>query len=1759
MEPRNWMPAADMDVGPLVKLVFGFWSIFVFNYALSNSECLAQGQPGFLAPGDASAPGRIISGSPGQFVTFNWSQTSGTLSYQLNIRDVTDGPNGPVSNFTNNAAGATFRSVALTYHHSYRWNVYACSGANATGSRTLSATNWFRLLNPPTPDEPGQSSETSASTVLGLTPRFLWTRVRQADAYGLYVSKAPYGPENLVYSAKLTDVTSGEFSIPSNQLAPGTRYRWDMTSYWNNEETSPSSELYFVTDTLPVAPLFFAVIISEFDRVILGWSDRSDNEFGFTIARRTGSGNWSRIADVSANVQDYTDSAVMPGTTYTYRLSAFNGIGQSSENDATTTTPPSPDIPLPPTGLSASAVANGISLIWNDNSVNETAFVIQRRRISDGVVTSIFVGANEERYLDTSVVPYTDYCYTVRAESSAGHSSPTQEQCATFAPPNEVPVAIIAGSLTPVTGSATYSANYSTGSGTLQYSWVTSDGQRQNGRTAQFQFNSPGQYIISLIVTDLALRTSTASVTVNVQAANNGTGTGQSLGADPVVLSSGNYIQEHIDLRLPGKGFPFEFKRFYNSKFSDQTGCPIGFGWTHSYNQRIQDTGTNVLVIQGDGATWTFFPTNGGYVAEAGVFDSLVREDDTWLLRDKAQTVRRFTTNGLLLSITDKNANTLTLFYEGGFLRRIQDTVGRTILFHANDLGCISEIVDPIGRTIRFEYEQTNLVRVIDAKGLTNSYTHTASNQLEDARNANGVIYLHNEYDPLNSVVVRQHDAFTNWTYFAYDFTNRITYQTNALGKVSIHSFDHRLLVTNIVDEAGHQQGFGYDDARNRILIRDKDGNATRYGYDSRGNVTSKTDALGNITTIEYDSLNSPIRRVDPLTNVTTFGYDSLGNLVSTTNALHHISRIEYTAWGLPLILTDPRGIATTNEFDRQGNLVAVIDAMGFKTRFEHDAVGRKIRRVDALNRTNFFFYDNNDNLLYTVDALQGTNSFTYDANNNRIFHRDPRGVITASVFDLKDHLVATLAPLGFTISNRYDAIDRKVETQDARGNPTRFTYDDVGNLIAVTNALNEVTQFTHDPNGNQTSVVDPSGYYVTNFFDALNRKTVTIEPSISTNLTLYDALGRVIATTNANGGVTRFFHDAIGRLTNVADIAGNAVFFDYDANGNRIRTTDPNGHNWVNVFDELNRLLEQSDPQGHRTIFRYDTVGNLTNKLTPNGDSISYGHDALNRLTKITYPTGPPLSFAYDSVGNRTQMVDSLGTTTWVYDDLNRLVSVTDPYGQSVTNEFDIAGNRVALTYPGNLTVRYSYDPLNRMVALTNWLGGVITYGYDSRGNLVATTNADSTTAAYGYDVGSRLVALTNARADASVIAAYALTLDGMGNHLESSQAQPLYPLLPNQTNNYSYDSDNRLTVVDGKSVTHDSNGNLTGLGSERFGYDFENRLIQFTLSNFTGACAYDGMGNRLAATTNAVMRRLVLDRLGGLTQVLAETDTNGVAFARYVFGLGLSQRITPDGTVSTYHFDVRGSTVALSDSTGSVTDGYAYDSFGVPANQDGDSPQPFRYLGRHGIMDDSSGLYYARARHFSPQLGRFLTKDLLTGNDGDVQSLNRYIYALNNPLRLIDISGLSPREVVARAALGGSSDIPAHALLLTGHPFYLNNADPTAAIHAASVDWLLVGQGSVRLIKGVFALASGAIEASAGITIAAGGVASCFNTGIGCLGIPYGAGLAAPGIAISAGGFTLIVTGSTEILSGLLDQRSPLQDSIFEKYGEAIDEVFQ
>jgi hypothetical protein len=76
-----------------------------------------------------------------------------------------------------------------------------------------------------------------------------------------------------------------------------------------------------------LAPVVAAQSLSN----VLSWTDNSNNESGFNIERKIGTnGTFAQIATVGSNVTSYTDSNVTAGTTYCYRVNAFNSAGPSA-------------------------------------------------------------------------------------------------------------------------------------------------------------------------------------------------------------------------------------------------------------------------------------------------------------------------------------------------------------------------------------------------------------------------------------------------------------------------------------------------------------------------------------------------------------------------------------------------------------------------------------------------------------------------------------------------------------------------------------------------------------------------------------------------------------------------------------------------------------------------------------------------------------------------------------------------------------------------------------------------------------------------------------------------------------------------------------------------------------------------------------------------------------------------------------------------------------------------------------------------------------------------------------------------------------------------------------------------------------------------------------------------------------------------------------------------------------------------------------
>ena len=268
--------------------------------------------------------------------------------------------------------------------------------------------------------------------------------------------------------------------------------------------------------------------------------------------------------------------------------------------------------------------------------------------------------------------------------------------------------------------------------------------------------------------------------------------------------------------------------------------------------------------------------------------------------------------------------------------------------------------------------------------------------------------------------------------------------------------------------------------------------------------------------------------------------------------------------------------------------------------------------------------------------------------------------------------------------------------------------------------------------------------------------------------------------------------------------------------------------------------------------------------------------------------------------------------------------------------------------------------------------------------------------------------------KSNGDIIADYTYTLDAIGNHLSVNQQEPMEkPTLSAADVNYTYNNANRIVNAGDDSFTHDLNGNILSKsgsgGNATFSYNADDMLTGVS-GVFNASYVYDANGHRRAATRNGITTRYVLDINSSMEQVLIETNASNAPQYYYIHGNGLIYRIrATDSTTQFYHYDYRGSTIAITDTTQNITHKYVYDEFGKTLDAVETDFNPYRYVGRHGVMYENDKLYFMRARFYNPDIGRFLSED-------PVWKTNLFSYCSNNSLIKIDPNG--ENEIIQFAA---------------------------------------------------------------------------------------------------------------------------------------------
>ena len=330
-----------------------------------------------------------------------------------------------------------------------------------------------------------------------------------------------------------------------------------------------------------------------------------------------------------------------------------------------------------------------------------------------------------------------------------------------------------------------------------------------------------------------------------------------------------------------------------------------------------------------------------------------------------------------------------------------------------------------------------------------------------------------------------------------------------------------------------------------------------------------------------------------------------------------------------------------------------------------------------------------------------------------------------------------------------------------------------------------------------------------------------------------------------------------------------------------------------------------------------------------------------------------------------------------------------------------------------------YAYDSLNRLTNVTDWAGRKTVMVYDLASRVTSITRPNGTVRTIGYDAAGQTTNIVEKAANGNVIVFFKQGWDNAAR-MQWEFGAPLPHSTGLPTRNMTFDDDNRLVNIDGQSVMNDLDGNMTNgpISSGTLGaytYDTRNRLTSAGGLSYT----YDPAGNRTAVTNGATVTKFVINPNAKLSQVLTRIQNSVTNY--YIYGGGLQYQVTEMASATntlTYHYDYRGSTVAISDANGNVTDRIEYSAYGNTTYRAGTNDTPFLFNARDGVRTDANGLLYMRARYYNPFVCRFLNPDPSVFSGG----LNFFAYANGNPVSYIDPFGLQTGNAYSMIGCGGS-----------------------------------------------------------------------------------------------------------------------------------------
>ena len=803
--------------------------------------------------------------------------------------------------------------------------------------------------------------------------------------------------------------------------------------------------------------------------------------------------------------------------------------------------------------------------------------------------------------------------------------------------------------------------------------------------------------------------------------------------------------------------------------------------------------------------------------------------------------------------------------------------------------------------------------------------------------------------------------------------------------------------LTRITDPVGHTQQFSYNYATGQLAnATDQNNNTTNYTY---------ADPLNRLTQIRFPDGGSTIIRYNdagPSPSVTSTTAASPSPDLVTTSVMDGLGRAVQTQlnsdpYGTVLVDTAYNGMdqvqSVSNPHRSSGS------GTDGTTFFSYDALGRKVMQTQPDGSKLQWCYDGIAtagvaNCPANASSVQGTWVDSYDEVGNHRQH----------VSDASGRLVAVMEPdantnLAAETDYGYDALNNLIRVDEYAAKPgsadavRQFSYDSLSRLRSALNPETGTTPdtYTYDANGNVSTKTDARGVVIRHCYDTLNRLLSKSSPDQGCPAPAPYATWSYDQASAQVGSASVQIPNGIGRLTSEGSGSTAGSYcgaYTYDAMGRVIRnfftwSCSGSGQYFIKTAGYNLAGAQNYYENGDWRAFNYDYNG--------------AGQIIALRTAPTYQPTDatPVSGIGYDPAGGAGTINLGNGAQEQISRD-NRLRVWMDNLMPSPTTTNAIYGWNATFTTAGNLqhvndwfvmgNWDYTYDPLNRLST------SVASLPYSGWGG-AAGAQTSSNGCQYTYDTfGNRTYMGPYGNGKQCTT----LGLSFGGNRI-ATKAFAFY----DAAGNMQFDANSGNTVT----------------------YDAEGRVATVSGPEGNASYLYDPEGQRVAAN------------IGGTTKYFAHDFAGHLAWTNYLSGgpeeVWLNGRhfgsvyANPDLSLNRIVYsmvDAVGTERAQFDSNQHLVASFTSNPFGDnQQTTSGSTSDTVRFTGKE--RDGESGMDYFGARYYSSTIGRFMSPDpsgLAYIDPANPQSLNLYSYALNNPLRMIDPSGLTA------CFYGGAGDTP-------------------------------------------------------------------------------------------------------------------------------------